>query len=494
MKLAKLTKISLGLLLVWSATAQAEVVGRVLVSVGDNAALRAGKEVKLVAGTPVETGDTLRVGDASNLQVRFTDEAIMALRPNSSVRIDDYAFANKTESDKSIFSLLKGGLRTITGVIGRNSRSNYAVKTETSTIGIRGTHFNLVDCKGDCRNPDGTLGQNGTFGGVTDGRISVTNEAGEREFGKNEFFHVLSKTDLPVGLISPPGFLRDRLEGQAKTKGKDKGPSGGAGSESAGRSGGSSASTQPTISASATIPTTGTITGTGNYVPSEQPVIASSVMVSWVDAWGWSSGYGWEIGSDSSGDFGEQLNSSEFASIQSFLSHYEQGFSADAGNVHWGWVPETGGTGDHWAYGDAMAGLPTSGIYTFTHVGGTVPTNNEGKAGGLDYASPFTINFGAKTINGYLSYWVPAPTAIGSGSIYYNAQIHGLIDGGPGSSTLTCSGGSYGCTPMGMTSSGTGFGNPLKGIAMGVATSAMITYLSTTVPQTTATVQVYKRQ
>ena len=238
MKLATILRISLGVLLAQGALVQAaEVAGRVLVAVGETSALRNGQAVRLAAGSVVEAGDTLRVGDASNMQVRFTDASVMALRPNTVFRIDEYAFANKVDSDKSVFALLTGGLRTITGLIGRQSRGNYAVKTETSTIGIRGTHFTLVSCNDSCRNPDGGLAPNGTYGGVADGRIVNANKAGEREFGRNEYFYVASSTSLPQPLLAPPSFLRDRLEGQAKASGKSTTASAGTGTsgkESAG--------------------------------------------------------------------------------------------------------------------------------------------------------------------------------------------------------------------------------------------------------------------
>jgi hypothetical protein len=444
-----MTKVSLALLLAWGTVAQAEVVGRVLVSVGDNAALRAGKEIKLAAGTPVETGDTLRVGDASNLQVRFTDEAIMALRPNSSVRIDDYAFANKADSDKSIFSLLKGGLRTITGVIGRNSRSNYAVKTETSTIGIRGTHFNLVDCRGDCRNPDGSPGQNGTFGGVTDGRISVTNDAGQREFGKNEFFHVLSKNDLPVGLISPPGFLRDRLEGQAKTRGKDKAPTAGVGTESGGTSGGTGTSTQPSV-ATTTVFTTDTL-GTTEYVPADQRAVQTALInPSFAFAGGWAGHYIDSFGSHpDKGHDGFQIVFSgalpavpddpmityaaqaggmtalflnAFSGSYSYYDPYygtvtetmKKGAAIEVGtdssaNLTWGRAfiegsytkpgySDTWKEWDHFVIGDPVTALPTSGNFLYSWIGGTSPTDSNLAVGTLTSGGSVNVNFTASGI------------------------------------------------------------------------------------------------
>lgn len=219
MKNIKLSIISAALLLAFGASVvQAEPIGRVLVAVGDTTALRNGVVVRLTRGAEVQSGDTLRTGEASNMQVRFTDEGITALRSNSSLRIDDYGFENKPGADKSFFSLLKGGMRAITGLIGLHSRDNYAVKATTATIGIRGTNYVLAQCANDCFNRDGSKAEDGLFGGVTDGRIAVTNQAGEKEFGMNEFFHVSSATALPTPLLAPPSFLRDQLEGQAKSK------------------------------------------------------------------------------------------------------------------------------------------------------------------------------------------------------------------------------------------------------------------------------------
>ena len=174
--------------------------------------------VKLARGDGIQSGDTLHVGETSNMQVRFTDESIIALRSNSVFRIDDYKFESNNNLGKSFFSLVKGGMRSITGLIGKFNRENYAVKATSATIGIRGTHFVLAQCSNDCFNKDGSKAENGLFGGVTDGRIAVNNQAGEREFGKNEFFHVPTPDALPKPLLTPPSFLRDQLEGRAKSK------------------------------------------------------------------------------------------------------------------------------------------------------------------------------------------------------------------------------------------------------------------------------------
>jgi hypothetical protein len=198
--------------------AHAQVVGRVLLAAGEVHAVRDGKLVPLRLGTEIEKGDRIRTGALSNAQVRFTDSGMVALRPESELSIEDYLFTGRQDgADRSSMNLVKGGLRAVTGLIGRLHQRNYAVKTPTSTIGIRGTNFTLVSCDAGCTNADGSK-TTGTYGGVSDGRIAVTpnNNVEERSFGAGEFFHVPDANTPASQLIGPPPFLADRLEAQQR--------------------------------------------------------------------------------------------------------------------------------------------------------------------------------------------------------------------------------------------------------------------------------------
>ncbi len=194
-----------------------QAAGRILVAVGEVSILRAAKTIPAPTGTAVLTGDTVQLGARSNAQVRFTDESIVALRPDTAFRVDEYQFREQDAAiGRAFFSLVKGGLRTITGVIGRSNQENYAVRTTTATVGIRGTHYVLVVCDANCLNPDGSQALSGTYGSVTDGRIGVVNKSGETQFGANSFFRVADINTAPVRLLAPPGFLQDVLEGRAR--------------------------------------------------------------------------------------------------------------------------------------------------------------------------------------------------------------------------------------------------------------------------------------
>ena len=205
------------LLMLCSGPTLAQPVGRVLVALGDVSVTRGGRESMLVTGQDLFAGDTVRLGETSNAQLAFTDNGIVALRPKTLFRIDEYVFDRNNDAlSKVAFSLVRGGLRTITGLIGANKRDAYRVRAPSATVGIRGTHYTLVVCQQDCTNNDGSLAADGTYGGVLEGRVALANMAGEREFGADEYFFVADSNTLPQQLIGRPGFLRDRLEARAR--------------------------------------------------------------------------------------------------------------------------------------------------------------------------------------------------------------------------------------------------------------------------------------
>lgn len=103
-----------------------------------------GRSRPLAKGAEIISGETIDTG-SGRAQVRFSDGAQVSLQPQTQFRIDDYRFSGKADgSEKGFFSLLKGGLRTITGLVGRSNRDNYKVTTTVATIGIRGTEYSVT--------------------------------------------------------------------------------------------------------------------------------------------------------------------------------------------------------------------------------------------------------------------------------------------------------------------------------------------------------------
>lgn len=120
--------------------------GRIDFAVGDVRALSPdGRSRPLAKGDEFDSGDTIETGGNGRVWLRFTDGAQVSLQPKSEYRIDDYKFNGKADGEeRGFFSLLKGGLRTITGLVGRTNRKNYGVTTTVATIGIRGTEYSIT--------------------------------------------------------------------------------------------------------------------------------------------------------------------------------------------------------------------------------------------------------------------------------------------------------------------------------------------------------------
>lgn len=121
-----------------------------------------GVQRPLTKGVAIGSGDTIRTGDGGRAQVRFSDGALVSLQPQTEFRIDSYQYGGKPSGEeKGFFSLIKGGMRTITGLIGRNNRDAYKVTTSVATIGIRGTSytadFNPVSEQLQAHTGDGTI-------------------------------------------------------------------------------------------------------------------------------------------------------------------------------------------------------------------------------------------------------------------------------------------------------------------------------------------------
>jgi len=114
--------------------------GRIDFSIGGVVATRPdGQQRPLFKGAELQNGDTVRTNDG-RAQIRFPDGAYVSLQPNTVFGVKEYNYEGKTDGkERGFFSLLKGAMRAVTGLIGRVNRSTYQITTPTATVGIRGT-------------------------------------------------------------------------------------------------------------------------------------------------------------------------------------------------------------------------------------------------------------------------------------------------------------------------------------------------------------------
>jgi FecR-like protein len=169
-----------------------------------------GQSRVLSVKSAVNEGDVLATADNSYARVKFTDGTEAVLRPASQVKIDRFNFeAQKPQSDGMVLSLLKGGFRAVTGLLGKRNPANMRVATPSATIGIRGTTFGALYCNQDCSGAGGAAGSaalpNGLHVDVSDGAIILQNQGGSQNFSAGQFGFVPNLNTPPVVVPPAPG-------------------------------------------------------------------------------------------------------------------------------------------------------------------------------------------------------------------------------------------------------------------------------------------------
>ena len=181
--------------------------GRVQFVFGDSRALATnGAERVLKKGDVVHEGDTVITGPSASLQLLMVDDAMVAVRPNSRLRIDTYRFQGKEDgSERGVLHLIKGAFRSITGAIGHTDKKNYKIITDTANIGIRGTDHEPAYLLPSQAN----VGDPGTYDAVNSGGTYIATPWGRVDVSPNQVGFASSKPgSVPVLLDGVPGFMR----------------------------------------------------------------------------------------------------------------------------------------------------------------------------------------------------------------------------------------------------------------------------------------------
>lgn len=95
-------------------------------------------------GDTVRAGDTVITGAASSAVLKFEDGQIAAIGANSRMFIQASDYNAQAQTGNIVLNLLQGGMRAITGLIGRNNPNKVTYRAGNYTIGIRGTDVNIA--------------------------------------------------------------------------------------------------------------------------------------------------------------------------------------------------------------------------------------------------------------------------------------------------------------------------------------------------------------
>jgi len=172
------------------------VVARVVDIKGEVSAInRADKNAKerpLSLGKPVYNADSIHSEKESYALLVFPDGEKVTLQANSELDIKQYNYQIKDKKDQVLLRLTTGGLRALTGSIGKNNHDAFALDTPVATIGIRGT--------GTDTSTDGVNLDHSTWQGLS----FLHNEAGEFDVPEGSSSSTFGQNGIPQIYPTPP--------------------------------------------------------------------------------------------------------------------------------------------------------------------------------------------------------------------------------------------------------------------------------------------------
>jgi len=184
-----------------------------------------GSSKLLAIKSDVQQGDTLQTEKDTFARIKFIDNGEIVLRPETTFKVETYAYSELgKDQDNVVVSLLRGGLRSVTGLLGKRNPNRYKMDTPVATIGIRGTHFGALLCNNDCSNIptiSGKAPDNGLHTDTAQGSTIISNAKGTIEIPAGSFSYT-ADAGSPPKLVPPSQGVQVTMP-QSISSNKDKG-------------------------------------------------------------------------------------------------------------------------------------------------------------------------------------------------------------------------------------------------------------------------------
>jgi len=135
---------------------QEAIVARIAVAFGGVSLVGADGQTRPAAkGAPLASGDAVRTQKDAYAVVAFRDRTLVTVSADSEFKLENVRFSiAQPSSDSFLVRIVKGGARTLTGLLGKRDPKAVRFSIGTATIGIRGTGVDgrfALDCvAGSC--------------------------------------------------------------------------------------------------------------------------------------------------------------------------------------------------------------------------------------------------------------------------------------------------------------------------------------------------------
>jgi len=157
---------------------------------------KAGQVHSLQKADAVNESDTVTTAKDGSAQIKMLDGGLIAVRSDSQLKFDSFVFTGEADgTERSFFSLVRGGFRAITGLIGHKNKANYRITTAGATIGVRGTdHETFVVVPGSDL---AAIAPVGTYNKVNVGETVMTTDKGTISILPNQMGFSSAADQLP---------------------------------------------------------------------------------------------------------------------------------------------------------------------------------------------------------------------------------------------------------------------------------------------------------
>ena len=129
-----------------AAGAQAAVVGRFTQVDGQVDLLKQGKTPAAPArvNDGVESGDVIRTKSKAKAQIKFVDDSLVTLAPESRMAVADYVFDAAKGERRAVLRFFRGVIHTVVTRVLKAQEPDFLMETHTSVTGVRGTETYTV--------------------------------------------------------------------------------------------------------------------------------------------------------------------------------------------------------------------------------------------------------------------------------------------------------------------------------------------------------------
>lgn len=118
------------------------VAGAVSLVLGKAFLIRESGRELLQKGASVHVGDKVYTEQNGHVHIRFIDDALVSVRPQSTLLIERYEYNPLSPEESTVkFDLNEGVVRSISGGAARAAKHRFRLNTPVAAIGVRGTDF-----------------------------------------------------------------------------------------------------------------------------------------------------------------------------------------------------------------------------------------------------------------------------------------------------------------------------------------------------------------